>query len=257
MVILLKIKQFVVIVTIIFLASCKEKAVSITQIAASQMAIDASYQSADSLENFIAPYRERMGQVMDSTLAYAPKTLTKEDGGLNTSAGNLMADIILEQSNPVFHSRTGQNVDFVVMNHGGIRAPISKGKVTTRTAFEVMPFENNITVVELSGSAVRELVYFLINAKRPHPIGGLQIVLDKSGDLESISIQGEPFDEDRNYFVATSNYLVQGGDNMGFFKDGLSFTEIDYLIRNAMIDYFKKADTLKATVDDRFIKLKV
>ena len=235
--------------------SCKEGPLSLTQIEAKQLTIDDEYSNADSLENFIAPYRQRINQVMDSSLAYAPKNITKDDGPLNTSEGNLMADIILEQADIVFKQRTGQNVDFSILNHGGIRAPISKGQVTTRTAFEIMPFENNIAIVELSGNGVRELVYFLINSNRPHPIGGLQIVLDQSGGLESISIQGEPFDEDRHYFVATSNYLVQGGDNMDFFKEALSSTEIDYLVRNAMIDYFKKVDTLKAEVDDRFIKL--
>lgn len=253
----LKIKHFVIFITITSFFSCKEGQLSIVQIEAKQLKIDGSYEAVDSLENFISPYRQRVNQVMDSVLAYAPRSLTKDDGPLNTSEGNLMADIILEQADTIFKERTGQNVDFAILNHGGIRAPISSGAVTTRTAYEVMPFENNITIVELSGHGVRELVYFLINSNRPHPIGGLEIVLDKSGSLESISIQGEPFDEDRHYFVATSNYLVQGGDNMGFFKEGLSFTEIDYLIRNAMIDYFKKVDTLQAKVDGRFIKLGV
>lgn len=235
--------------------SCEERPVSLTQIQGKQLPINGTYSAVDSIEDYLTPYRERIDQIMDSALTYAPKSLIKEDGDLNTSAGNLMADIILEQANPVFNSRTGKNVDFVVLNHGGIRANISAGKVTTRNAFEVMPFENNISVVELSGSAVRELIYFLINANRPHPIAGLQIVLNKSGSMESISVQGKPFDEDRHYFIATSDYLVQGGDNMGFFKNRLSVTETDYLVRNAMIDYFKKVDTLWADVDDRFIKL--
>jgi len=64
-----------------------------------------------------------------------------------------------------------------------------------------------------------------------------------------------PFDENRTYYVATSNYLADGGNNMGFFKDGLNQVDLNYLIRNAMIDYFKKVDTLTAKVDDRFIKI--
>jgi len=57
---------------------------------------------------------------------------------------------------------------------------------------------------------------------------------------------------ERTYNVATSDYLVSGGDNMGFFKNNTSVTNTDYLIRNAMIDYFKKVDTLAPKVDNRF-----
>ena len=166
-----------------------------------------------------------------------------------------MADIVLLEANPVFKSRTGKNIDFALLNHGGIRSIISKGSVSARTAYEVMPFENSIVVVELSGKSVLEMVHFLIGSKRPHPFAGMQIVLNSKDKLASLKIQGEIFDLNKNYFVATSNYLVTGGDNMQFFTKKISVTETDYLIRNAMIDYFKKVDTLKAIVDDRFYKL--
>lgn len=117
-----------------------------------------------------------------------------------------------------------------------------------------MPFENAITVVELSGASVLELAKFVIKSGRAHPVAGIQIVVDQKESVKELKIQGEPFDKNRNYFVATSSYLVTGGDNMGFFKDGLSFTDIDYFIRNAIIDYFKKKDTIQAEVDDRIIK---
>ncbi|WKX75411.1 hypothetical protein [Zobellia laminariae] len=64
-----------------------------------------------------------------------------------------------------------------------------------------------------------------------------------------------PLEEDKTYYVATSNYLVNGGDSMVFFEDAVNITNTDYLIRNAMIDYFKKTDTLKPVIDNRFIKL--
>jgi 2',3'-cyclic-nucleotide 2'-phosphodiesterase (5'-nucleotidase family) len=167
-----------------------------------------------------------------------------------------MADIVLAEASPIFRSRTGEEIDFAVLNHGGIRSIISEGRVSARSAFEVMPFDNSIVVVELSGKSVRDLVAYLIRSDRANPISGLQIILDRDNSLQSVNIGGAPFNEERTYQVATSSYLVEGGDNMGFFKDGLNFTETDYLIRNAMIDYFKKVDTLEPVIDDRFIKLK-
>ena len=251
----LKIQQFVIIITIFFFASCKESPPSLSKIDAKHLAIDSTLMEIDSVENFVAPYRKRVNEVLDSTLAYAPYMLTKGDGVYNTSEGNLMADIILQEANPIFKSRTGADIDFVLLNHGGIRSIISKGNVSARTAYEVMPFENSIVVVELSGAAVLEMIDFLISSKRAHPISGMQIVLDQNDKLKSLKIQGSPFIENKNYYVATSNYLVTGGDNMGFFKGMLGTTDTDYLIRNAMIDYFTKVDTLRAKVDDRFYKL--
>ena len=84
----------------------------------------------------------------------------------------------------------------------------------------------------------------------------MQIILTKEGSLQSVNIQGMPFDENKTYYVATIDYLLQGGGNMDFLQDNKSVTELDYLLRNAMIDYFKKVDTLEAKIDDRFIQIK-
>ncbi|MDC6363103.1 MULTISPECIES: 5'-nucleotidase C-terminal domain-containing protein [Flavobacteriaceae] len=238
-----------------FLFSCKQETQQLSSIQGQQIPIDASLHEVDSIVSFVEPYRTRINQVLDSALAYAPKPFLLDDGKRNTSMGNLMADIVLEEATPIFKSRTGNDLDFVVLNYGGVRSIISEGSVSARNAYEVMPFENRIAIVEMSGSAVRELITFLVNATRRHPIAGMQIVLDKKGGLESVDIQGKPFDETRTYFVGTSDYLVQGGPSIGFFKDTISTSDIDYLLRNAIIDHFKKVDTLNAIVDDRFIQL--
>jgi 2',3'-cyclic-nucleotide 2'-phosphodiesterase (5'-nucleotidase family) len=251
----LNFKHFVVFITILGLSSCKQESQTLSKIAGKQISIDSTFIADDSIASYITPYRNRVNTILDSTLAFAPHLITKEDKALNTTAGNLMADIILSESTPIFNSRTQKEIDFVVLNHGGIRSIISQGPVTARTAYQVMPFENTIAVVALSGKSVRDLISYLITSDRPHPISGLQIVLDKNDELVSVNVQGKPFDENRTYFVATSSYLVQGGDNMVFFKDGLEVVDLNYLIRNAMIDYFKKIDTLRAEIDDRFIKL--
>ncbi len=251
----IKIQHFVVLVTILAVLSCRQDPPVLKAITGQQLAITDSLLPVDSLEYFIVPYRNRVNQVLDSVLAYAPSPITKTDGKWNTTAGNLMADIVLEQANPIFEQRTGRSIDFVLLNHGGIRSIISQGPVTARTAYEVMPFENLIAVARLKGPAVRALVSFLIQSGRPHPIAGMEIVLGREQTLQSVTIQGKPFDENGEYYVATSDYLVKGGDDMGFFREGDSIISLDYKIRNAMIDYFKKVDTLQPAVDGRFIQL--
>lgn len=252
---ILYIKHFVIFITFVCFSSCKDSKTTLTAIEATQLSIDSTAVSVQAIEDFVRPYRERIDVVLDSALAYAPYTISKSDGEYNSTAGNLIADIILSEGEPIFKKRSGNSIDFVLLNHGGIRASISKGNVTERTAFEVMPFENYISVVGLKGTSVRELVDYLLQSKRAHPVSGIQIVLNTNGTLASVSIQGKPLENDKVYNVATSDYLVSGGDDMVFFKNGISFTTLDYKIRNAMIDYFTKVDTLQPKVDDRFYKM--
>jgi len=154
-----------------------------------------------------------------------------------------------------FLKRTGKKIDFVLLNHGGIRSIISKGNVSSRTAYEIMPFENNIVVVQLKGTTILELIDYLINFNKPHPIAGIQVVLNNDNSLNRATIGNDAIDANKIYTVATSDYLVKGGDNMVFFKNAISITSIDYKIRTALIDYFIRIDTLHSQIDNRFYKL--
>tara|TARA_R110002012_G_scaffold322096_1_gene555385 strand:+ start:73611 stop:74378 length:768 start_codon:yes stop_codon:yes gene_type:complete len=252
---ILKIKHFVIFITILFFVSCKEQKQSLSEMAGNRISITDSISDNTAISDFVLPYKQRIDEVLDSTLAYASVYISKTDGKLNTSAGNLMADAVLALANPVFKARTKHDIDFVLLNQGGIRSPISIGNVSARTGYEIMPFENSVVVVGLKGTAIRGMIRYLVENKTPHPIAGIQIIINKDDSLAAVYIQGKPFDEEKIYYVATSNYLVTGGDNMSFFEDHISITETDYLIRNIMIDYFGKMDTLTPKIDDRFIKL--
>jgi 2',3'-cyclic-nucleotide 2'-phosphodiesterase (5'-nucleotidase family) len=74
--------------------------------------------------------------------------------------------------------------------------------------------------------------------------------------VKSATIKEKPIDINKTYFVATNDYLYEGGDNMDFFKTNDSLYTLDYKVRNVLIDYFLKKDTLNPVIDDRFIQLK-
>ena len=251
---LLKIKHIVVFVTLL-LCSCNDKVQNPGEIKAEQLPVTSSIKAKDSIAAFVKPYHDRINTILDSTLAYVSHDLVKDDGQLNTTAGNFLADLVLEQADPIFKSRTGNSIDFVVLNHGGIRAIVSKGEVNARTAYQVMPFENNIVVVEMDGKAVKDLLEFLARSGRAHPVANTKLTLNRNKNYVKTIINNQPFHIDSTYYVGTNDYLVQGGDDMGFFKNRSSVENLDYLVRNAIIDYFKKVDTIATTVDDRFIQL--
>ena len=249
-------KHIFLLFSILILSACKNQGEYINKIEGKQINISDSLELDQSIENFIKPYREHVDSNLDSILAYAVNTYSKSDGEYNTAIGNMMADAVYEESNPVFKSRTGEDIDFVLLNHGGIRSIISKGNITTRTAYEVMPFDNSVVVVKLKGAQVKELVEYLAKGKRAHPISKLNIVLDSDGNFKSATLNSKPLDFSKTYNVATNDYLYNGGDHMDFFKTNDSLYVLDYKIRNVLIDYFTKIDTLKPVIDNRFIQLK-
>ncbi|WP_053971890.1 5'-nucleotidase C-terminal domain-containing protein [Mangrovimonas sp. ST2L15] len=251
----MKLKLFSLLLAITLLASCKQEKQQLVKIEGVLIPISDSLKTNPEIEDYIKPYREHLNKELDSVLSYSKETYTKKDGDLNTAIGNLFADAILEQTNPIFNKRTGKNIDLVMFNHGGIRSHISKGNITTRTAYEIMPFENKVVVISLKGSQVNKLVEYLVSRHRAHPISGLKLVLDKEGGLKEASMHGEPIEDAKTYYVATNDYLYNGGDGMDFFKPNDTVYSMDYKIRNVLLDYFIKTDTIAPVVDDRFIQL--
>lgn len=134
--------------------NCKDEKLHLLKIEGQNIQITDSLVLNSEIEDFITPYREHIKKDLDSVLAYAKDTYSKTDGFLNTAIGNFMADVVYDEANPVFKSRTGNNIDMVLLNHGGIRAIISEGNITTKTAYELMPFENSIVVVALKSAQV-------------------------------------------------------------------------------------------------------
>ncbi len=245
---------FFLLLLLITFSSCKKEN-HLVKITGTRIEINDSTASRSDIENFIAPYRKNVQRSLDSALAYSPKTFTKQDGILNTAIGNLLADIVLQQANPVFKSRTENNIDMVLLNHGGIRAPITKGAISARTAYNVMPFENSIMVVEMKGTDIKKIITYLQQAKKAHPFSGLKLTVDANFDIVQALINEKEINDNDTYFVATSDYLYNGGSAMYFFKEaGKSYT-LNYKIRNAMIDYFKKVDTIAPVQDDRFLQI--
>lgn len=239
----------------LLLAMACKTSTDVYKIEGKNININDSLQSVASIEDFIKPYRENINKDLDSILGYAVDTYSKADGHLNTAIGNLMADVIYEEADPIFFKRTGEHIDFVLVNHGGIRSIISKGPVTKRTAFELMPFENSIVVSKLPGANVKELLEYLSRSKRAHPISKLKVVLGKDGRVVESSVNQVPIDFNKTYYVATNDYLINGGDGMDFFNGSEEVIVLDYKIRNALIDYFMKTDTINPVADDRFIQL--
>ncbi|PCI35626.1 MAG: UDP-sugar hydrolase [Flavobacteriaceae bacterium] len=217
--------------------------------------ITENYPIDSTIENYILPYRTSVKKEMTKVISYTPVDLNAYDKKLESKLGNLLADLSYEQANPVFFKRTQKNIDFVLFNHGGIRAPIGKGPITNNHAFQLMPFENLLVVVEITGEKVLEMVAYLNKSNRAHPLSKQVQLHLKDGEIATFTINNKPFDPTKNYFVLTSDYLQKGGDRMNFFAAPVNLYELDYKFRAAIIDYLVKTDTVNVVLDQRFKRL--
>lgn len=245
---------FVILLTFISLFSCKTNEFYNYKVEGKKISVTSEKGENKEIEAYVAPYREKITKELDSVLAYCPETMDKSKGKWQTTIGNLLASAVFEFGNQVFEKREHKSIDICLLNSGGIRSIIPQGNVSSRTAFEVMPFENSLYVVALKGSQIKNMGAYLMAEKKPHPLYGIQFFADKNDySIKRILVNGKLLEDNKTYYIATSDYLSNGGDNMTFFKESSEKYDLDYKIRNILIDYFKKVDTLPILKDEKII----
>ena len=244
-------KLFVIFLTLFFIVSCAKQSYYVSKIEGKRITITDKETQNQQIENYVKPYREHINKDLDNVLAYSPVTLDKSDGKWQTTIGNLMADVTLQRGNIIFNAREKKDINLCILNNGGIRSMLPKGNVTTRTAYDIMPFENGLVVMALKGEQIFEMVDYFIATQKPHPLSGITFTIGKDNVAKNILVQGKHVDKNTIYYVATNDYLSNGGDNMNFFKKGVQKYDLDYKLRNVLIDYFKEVDTIPVINDVR------
>ena len=94
--------------------------------------------------------------------------------------------------------------EVAVTNAGGIRAPLPSGAVTLGDTVAILPFDNTIVAVEISGS---ELVATLNEGSRPRVAG----IAQREGEW-ILTATGEPPVAERIYRVLVNSFMYAGGD---------------------------------------------
>ena len=203
-----------------------------------------------SVNNIINIYKDSIDSKLDNVIGFSKGLYTKDDFSktkFNSSLGNLVADIIFRQADSIFYKSFGNNIDFVLQNHGGIRSSLLEGEIKLTDVYKILPFENEIVVLEITKEIFDEMVLFLSNEKFPHPISGFSIINNKA------IIDTDRSSKDK-FFLATNDYLLSGGDNMFFLEKNSNVYHLGYPLRDAFIDYIKNEDNIESKVDNRFIR---
>ena len=157
--------------------SCNNLNFEISEINGENIKILKSNEQNQDLEILIKPYRDRI-QNLSKVIGYSETSMSINDGKLESSLGNFLADILVEEVNPIFKELYGQSIDFCILNKGGIRASINKGPITQHGLFKVMPFDNKSVIVRISGQDVMNLINFINLENKSHPTSGIKINFD-------------------------------------------------------------------------------
>lgn len=198
----------------------------------------------------IQPYKIQLDSLMNVQINTADTDMKKElpEGAL----GNLVCDVLMD-----YAIANGKHPDFCLMNHGGLRIPtLYKGPVYVRTVYELMPFENQLLLLQLSGINCK-MLFDAIALNGGTPVAGLRMkILNDSAS--QIQIQNLDFDVNKNYWILTSDYLANGGDKADALKAAIQVVDVNIKIRDALLVQIKQmkinGKTLTGVKDGRISK---
>ncbi len=202
-------------------------------------------EPAPDIEAMIAPYRQQLEEELGEVLGHAAGDFFKDDpeGALD----NLVADALLHGARAL----ADDTVHVALLNEGGIRVPLAEGPILMRHAYELLPFENFVTVLSLSGEELERLADE-IALTTGEPIAGWTMELD-GDDAVNVRVGGDPVDPGRVYRLATVDYLVNGGGNWTVLWEAGADArqDVPVLVRDVFVDYVRERGTVSPTLDGR------
>tara|TARA_B100000427_G_scaffold230636_1_gene193793 strand:- start:546 stop:1256 length:711 start_codon:yes stop_codon:yes gene_type:complete len=189
----------------------------------------------------IKPYKYKILEQMDEVLTYTKSDLEK--GKPQSTIGNFVTDLCLNYA----------QAHICVMNNGGLRTTINKGNINRRKLYELMPFENELVILELEKDDYIGLLNYIVR-RGGEPFSGITITIDQNHKILSNSWPVD-FENGEKVKVLTSDYLANGGDSMVFFK-GKKQHKVGIKLRDAIIEYCEKKDTIDVQLDNRITIIK-
>jgi 2',3'-cyclic-nucleotide 2'-phosphodiesterase (5'-nucleotidase family) len=206
-----------------------------------------SIQDDPEVEALVEPFRQSMGDRIQEVVGEAAGPLSK--GWPEGTLGVFAADALLW----VARNRVSEPVDMALMNNGGLRVPIAPGPITVGKMFELMPFENMVAVLVLSGEQVEDLAA-VIARRGGEPIAGFGLRIELVGDqrvARDVRVGGEPVDPARRYRLVTNDYLANGGDEFAILLGALEREDLPLLVRDAFMEYLRAIQTIEPRLEGR------
>ncbi|MDR1090210.1 MAG: 5'-nucleotidase C-terminal domain-containing protein [Prevotella sp.] len=202
---------------------------------------------ADTVAYYKHRMQEVMGQVIGSSAQYM--VVGKPESLLTNFTSDVMLGLDTEYTG-------GQPVDLTMMNVHGHRSPVPEGDITVGDVFSTYSFENELVVVRIKGSNLKEVFDGYAGIGGAGISGNVKLVI-KDKQLQDAKINGLPVDRNKTYTVVTLDYLAEGNDGMKALKKAESVTSTGLTLRDFMMDYIKakakNGEKIASKVDGRII----
>src|SRR4030095_6948941 len=151
----------------------------------------------------LEPWRQKIDQKMNTVLGTAVAPLPRTNPTQDSPLYDLVADL--------YRERTGTQI--ALANTGGIRTDLPAGPITYGKVFEILPFENTLVTLKLTGTQLKRTLAVTLTA-----VSGLRAVYDlskpKNEKLLSVTLaDGSPLIDDATYTVTVNDFMLAGGDD--------------------------------------------
>jgi 2',3'-cyclic-nucleotide 2'-phosphodiesterase (5'-nucleotidase family) len=133
-----------------------------------------------------------------------------------------------------------------------------------RDIFELLPFENALVTLDLTGEQLMRLLQMIVTAREAQ--SGARITYktnaDKKSELVSATLReatGEKeIDPKGTYTIVTIDYLYRvGGATYGVLREGKNMKELGITLRDAIMNYVKAESAagrdIRPKLDGRFV----
>ena len=228
------------IILLLFFNSCATKPIPDAD-AGPPIILTDSIDEKQALQRFITEYKEQLEVDMDEVIGRSEKELTKNE--TESTLGNFIADVMRMRSNKYYDGE----VDAAVVALGELQGTLPAGELQIRDVYEVVPFDNTIHILELSGDQIMRV--FKVLAKRKDLAVSNSLVIIKNDKVEQVFVGGRLVDHDKKYIVAISNKLTEVGDGLLFLKDLEQLKHLEIRSRDLVIDHIKALDFAGEKID--------
>ena len=107
--------------------------------------------------------------------------------------------------------RTGAEV--AIHNRGGTRTSLEAGPVTQRDVYELLPFDNDLVTLELTGRDLTDVVRRSLAGDGAGRLDFSGLAVSGTPAAPVLLVGGEPVAAERRYAVTTNSFLARGGEN--------------------------------------------
>jgi 2',3'-cyclic-nucleotide 2'-phosphodiesterase (5'-nucleotidase family) len=200
------------------------------------IAIDNTLRADTQVEAFIAPLRDSVQSIMNEVIGKSAADLFPKKPG--TPLTNFIADLLLKAGSREMTQTDREKLSMIsIINIRGLRASIPKGNIMVKHIFSLMPFENQMVILKLSGENIKEL-YQHMGESEGDGLGGGTFTFKKQAVVKP-KVNNTPIKNDSYYYVITSDYLASGGDHYTVFAKAVEKHELHLKVRDVIINYIR------------------